>query len=77
MHDSSPRFIVLSANISESNQSQFHFDEGDILGFTIPANSLVNVTSSAPEEPGCPVGKNMTYLLSGNCTPADSSSVHS
>ena len=71
----SSRYIVLSANISERNQSQFHFDEGDILGFTIPANSPVNVTSSGPEEPGCPVGKNMTYLLSGNCTPADSSSV--
>ena len=71
----SPRYIVLSANISERNQSQFHFYEGDILGFTIPVNSPVNVTSSTPEEPGCPVGKNMTYLLSGNCTPADSSSV--
>ena len=70
-----PRYIVLSANISERNQSQFHFDEGDVLGFTIPANSPVNVTSSAPEEPGCPVEKNMTYLLSGNCTPAYSSSV--
>ena len=71
----SERYIVLSANISERNQLQFHFDDGDILGFTIPANSPVNVTSSAPEEPGCPVGKNMTYLLSGNCTPAESSSV--
>ena len=71
---SSPiKFIVLSANISEIRQSQFHFDEGDILGFTIPANSLVNVTSTSPEEPGCPVGKNMTHLLSGNCTPDDSS----
>ena len=52
---SSTRFIVLSANISARNQSQFYFDEGDILGFTIPANSPVNVTSLAPEEPGCPV----------------------
>ena len=47
------KFIVLSANISESNQSQVHFNKGDILGFTIPVNSPVNVTSSAPEEPGC------------------------
>ena len=59
---SSTRYIVLSANISARNQSQFHFDEGDILGFTIPTNSQVNVTSSSPEEPGCPVGKNMTHL---------------
>ena len=59
-----PRFFVLSANVSEE---QFYFNEGDILGFEIPANLPINVTSSASPEPTCHVGENMTYLLSANC----------
>ena len=58
------RFFVLSANVSEE---QFYFNEGDILGFEIPANLPINVTSSASPEPTCDVGENMTYLLSANC----------
>ena len=57
------RFFVLSANVSEE---QFYFNEGDILGFDIPANVPINVTSSPSPEPICD-GKNMTYLLSANC----------
>ena len=58
-----PRFFVLSANVSEE---QFYFNEGDILGFEIPANVPINVTSSPSPEPTCR-GENMTYLLSANC----------
>ena len=58
-----PRFFVLSANVSEE---QFYFNEGDILGFEIPANVPINVTSSPSPEPICHE-KNMTYLLSANC----------
>jgi len=58
-----PRFFVLSANFSEE---QFYFNEGDILGFEIPANVPINVTSSQSPEPTCR-GENMTYLLSVNC----------
>ena len=57
------RFFVLSANVSEE---QFYFNEGDILGFEIPANVPINVTSSPSPEPICHE-KNMTYLLSANC----------
>lgn len=57
------RFFVLSANVSEE---QFYFNEGDILGFEIPANVPINVTSSPSPEPTCR-GENMTYLLSTNC----------
>ena len=68
-----PRFFVLSANVSEE---QFYFNEGDILGFEIPANLPIDVTSSTSQEPEtCP---DMTYLLSANCcncTPIDNRSV--
>lgn len=68
-----PRFFVLSANVSEE---QFYFNEGDILGFEIPANLPIDVTSSTSQEPEtCP---DMTYLLSANCcncTPVDNRSV--
>ena len=68
-----PRFFVLSANFSEE---QFYFNEGDILGFEIPANLPINVTSSESQESDeCP---GVTYLLSANCcncTPIDNRSV--
>ena len=58
------QFLLLSANISEGEQA--HFESGDVLGFTIPANIPIRVPTVFASEGG--IGTHLLTESPTNCT---------